>query len=198
MIRYEWFHSIHPHVQLRPKAIVPEATLFHSKHGYLIANRLAAPNDAGMIAELLAGLSAQSLFLRYCMPMPRMAPEMVARETARLMQRSTQQLTAVALSESGGVERVIGVAELARDATDPAVAEIALVVADAYQRAGIGSALIGYLMAAARRQGLATLHATALAENTGVRRMVARSGAPYTAETRQGLTSIQIDLGQRG
>jgi acetyltransferase len=194
MIRYEWFRSIHPHAQPRPKAIVPKAALFHSKHGHLIANRLAAPSDAGMIADLLAGLSAQSLFLRYCMPMPRMAPEMVVRETARLMQRSAQQLTAVALTEIGGVERVIGVAELARDASDPAVAEMALVVGDAYQRAGIGSAMIGYLIAAARRQGLVTLRAMALAENLGVRRMVARSGVPYTAETRQGLTSIQIDL----
>jgi acetyltransferase len=194
MIRYEWFHSIHPHFQPRPKEIVPEATLFHSKHGYLIANRLAAPNDAGMIAELLASLSAQSLFLRYCMPMPRMAPEMVARETARLMQRSAQQLTAVALTESSGVERVIGVAELARDAGSPAAAEIALVVADAYQREGIGSALCAYLVAAARRQGLAALRALAMAENTAVRRMVARSGASYTAETRQGMTTIQIDL----
>ena len=74
------------------------------------------------------------------------------------------------------------------------MAEIALVVADAYQREGIGSALCAYLVAAARRQGLAALRATALAENAAVRRMVARSGAPYTAETRQGMTTIQIDL----
>jgi acetyltransferase len=148
-----------------------------------------------MIGELLAGLSAQSLFLRYCMPMPRMAPETVARETARLGQaHSNQQLTVVALAGVGGVEQVIAVAELVRDAATPAVAEIALVVADAYQRAGIGSALCGYLVAAAQQQGLAAVRATALAENTAIRRMVARSGAPYTAETRQGVTTIQIDL----
>jgi len=193
MIPYEWFHSLYPHARPRSRAVVPEAALFRSKHGHLITTRLAAVGDFGMIAELLAGLSAQSLFLRYCMPMPRMAPEMVAREAARLMQRSAQQLTVVASAEVDGVEQVIGVAELARDAANPA-AEIALVVADAYQRAGIGSALIVYLVAAARRQGLSALHATALAENMGVRRMIARIGAPYTTETRQGMTTIQIDL----
>ena len=191
MITNEWLQSIRP----RSAAPAPETALFHSTRGHLIATRPVAPSDSGLIAELLAGLSAQSLFLRYCMPMPRMAPEMMAREAARLGQtHSTRQLTVVALACVGGVEQVIAVAELARDSGSPAVAEIALVVADAYQREGIGSALCAYLIAAARRQGLAALHAMALAENAAVRRMVARSGAPYTAETRQGMTTIQIDL----
>jgi acetyltransferase len=191
MITNEWIQSVHP----RSDAPLPETALFRSTRGRLIATRLVAPSDSGMIAELLAGLSAQSLFLRYCMPMPRMAPEMVAREAARLGQTcSTRQLTVVALAHVGGVDQVIAVAELARDTGSPAVAEIALVVTDSYQREGIGSALCAYLIAAARRQGLAALRALALAENVAVRRMVARSGAPYTAETRQGVTTIQIDL----
>ena len=191
MIINECFQSVHP----RSDAPAIGTALFRSTRGHLIANRPVAPNDTGRIAELLAGLSAQSLFLRYCMPMSRMAPETVAREAARLGQaHSTQQFTVVALACIGGVEQVIAVAELARDAASSAVAEIALVVADAYQREGIGSALCAYLVAAARRQGLATLRAMVLAENAAIRRMVARSGAPYTAETRQGMTTIQIDL----
>ena len=191
MITNAWTHSAHSHSD----AALPEIALFHSTRGRLIAARPVALSDAGMIGELLAGLSAQSLFLRYCMPMQRMAPETVARELARLGQASsTRQLTVVALAGVGGVEQVIAVAELARDADSPDVAEIALVVADAYQREGIGSALCAYLVAAARRQGLAALRAMALTENVAIRRMVARSGAPYTAETRQGMTTIQIDL----
>ena len=195
MIMNEWFQSAHPPVQSRSNAVLPEKALFRSTRGHLIATRPISPSDAGRIADLLAGLSAQSLFLRYCMPMPRMAPEMVTREAARLGQRSTQQFTVVALAEVGGLEQVIAVAELAGDPGSTAVAEIALVVADAYQRQGIGSALCAYLLAAARRQGLAALRAMALAENVAVRRMIARSGAPYTAATRQGVTTIQIDLG---
>jgi acetyltransferase len=191
MIMNAWIQSGNSHSD----AALPETALFHSTRGQLIAARPVAPSDAGMISELLEGLSAQSLFLRYCMPMPRMAPEAVARETARLGQaHSTGHLTVVALAGVGGTEQVIAVAELARDNASPAVAEIALVVADAYQRAGIGSALCAYLVAAAQQQGLATLRAMALAENAAVRRMVARSGASYTAETRQGMTTIQIDL----
>ncbi len=195
MIRQEWHQPTHPRVDLP----VPENALFYSTRGQQIFARPVAPSDAGPIAELLAGLSAQSLFLRYCMPMPRMAPEMVTRESARLGQsHAARQLTVVGLARLGDVEQVIAIAELARGAACPNVAEIALVVADAYQREGIGSSLCAYLVAAARRQGLAALRAMALAENAAVRRMVARIGAPYTAETRQGMTTIQIDLGRPG
>jgi acetyltransferase len=191
MIMHDWLQHNHP----RAGFLALETTLFRSARERLIAMGPATPNDSGRIAALLAGLSKQSLFLRYCMPMPRMAPEMVARETARLSQpHSPRQLTVVALASICGVEQVIAVAELVRDAARPTVAEIALVVADAYQREGIGSALCAYLVAAARRQGLAILHATALAENSAVRRMVARSGTPYTSQTRQGETTIRIDL----
>jgi acetyltransferase len=180
---------------LRSNVGTPQTALFRSTRGHLVSMRLVAPSDAGMIADLLAGLSAQSLFLRYCMPMPYMAPEAVAREVARLGQaHMAQRRTVVALAIVGGVEQLIAVAELARDPGSSASAEIALVVADAYQREGIGSALCHYLMIVARQQGLAELRALVLAENVAVRRMVARSGAPYTAETRQGMTTIQIDL----
>ena len=173
----------------------PAGALFWSECGRPIVNRLVAPGDEGQIGDLLAGLSARSLFLRYGIPMPRMAPELAARELARLGQASSaRQLTAVALARVHGAEQIVAVAELVRDAGSAAIAELALVVADAYQREGIGSALCAYLVAAGRRRGLAALHATALAENTAVRRMVARSGAAYTAETRQGTTTIQIDL----
>jgi acetyltransferase len=191
MIEHTWMHHNHP----RPNVSAHEPALFHSARGRLIAARPIAPGDADMLAGLLAGLSPQSLFLRYCMPMPRMAPEAIAREAARLAHpRGSQQLTVVALANVGGVEQLIAVAELARDPNSAAIAEIALVVADAYQREGIGSALCAYLVAAARRQGLAAIRAMALAENIAVRRMVARSGAQYTSETRQGMTTIQIEL----
>jgi acetyltransferase len=161
----------------------------------MIVTRLVEPGDIALVAELLASLSAGSLYLRYCMPMPHMPPEMAQREAARLGEATTsRQLSAVALARVQEVEHVVAVAELVRDAGYPDVAEIAVVVADAYQREGIGSALCAYLAAAARGHGIATVRAVALAENTAIRRMVASSGAAYTAETRLGMTTIQIQI----
>jgi acetyltransferase len=175
-----------------------EAALFHSQRGQLILARPVAPSDADSLADLLASLSAGSLYLRYCMPMPCMAPEMAQREAARLGKLDTgAQLAAVALLRVEGLEQAIGVAELVRDSACPEIAEIAVVVADAYQREGIGSALCAYLVAAARGYGIMTVRAQALHENRAVRRMVANSGAAYTTETRLGMTTLQIDIRDR-
>ncbi|HEU5099040.1 MAG TPA: GNAT family N-acetyltransferase [Roseiflexaceae bacterium] len=188
-------HECSQPARVPAEAALPLDGRFLSARGHLIVNRLVAAGDVDPIAELLTGLSARSLYLRYGLPMPRMSPESAAREAARLAQsRSAHHLSAVAIACSRGQEQVIGVAELAREPGRAAVPEIALVVADAYQREGIGSALCAFLVGLARREGLAALRAMALAENTAVRRMVARSGAPYTAETRHGMTTIQIDL----
>jgi acetyltransferase len=154
-----------------------------------------APGDTASLADLLASLSAGSLYLRYCMPMPCMAPEMAEREAVRLGKADTQaQLAAVALLRVEGFEQAIGVAELVRDHAAPEIAEIAVVVADAYQREGIGSALCAYLIAAARGHGIVTVRAQALLENRAVRRMVVNSGAAYTSETRLGMTTLHIDI----
>lgn len=175
-----------------------QSTLFRSQRGQMIVTRLVAPGDTALIADLLSGLSARSLFLRYCTPMPRMAPETVEREAVRLAKvDSGRQLAAVALVRKQGVERAIAVAELVRDGSSPGVAELGVVVADAYQREGIGSALCAYLGAAASRHGITTVRAMALAENTAVRRMISKSGIPYTAETRFGMTTIELDLQAR-
>jgi hypothetical protein len=42
-----------------------ESALFHSTRGRVVATRTVTPKDSGLIGALLAGLSAQSLFLRY-------------------------------------------------------------------------------------------------------------------------------------
>jgi acetyltransferase len=127
-----------------------------------------------------------------------MAPEMAQREAARLGKLDIgAQLAAVALLRVEGLEQAIGVAELVRDSACPEIAEIAVVVADAYQREGIGSALCAYLVAAARGYGIMTVRAQALHENRAVRRMVANSGAAYTTETRLGMTTLHIDIRDR-
>ena len=102
---------------------------------------MAAPQDTRLIAEMLSGLSARSLYLRYGVPMPRMAPEAAAREATRLAEADPRQrLVMLALAREQGQKQVVGVAELARDG-GPGVAEIAVVVTDKLQREGIGNSL---------------------------------------------------------
>lgn len=64
---------------------------------------------------------------------------------------------------------VVADARFIRDEDDPDSAEVALTVADAYQRRGIGTLLLGALAVAARVDGVKRFHARVLADNPPAR-----------------------------
>ena len=64
---------------------------------------------------------------------------------------------------------VIADARFIRDEDDPASAEVALTVADAYQGRGIGTLLLGALAVAARVDGIKRFHARVLTDNPPAR-----------------------------
>jgi len=151
---------------------------FCSKRGRPLAIRAAGPEDAAALAEMLGGLSAQSVERRYLTP--RVLDEAAARrEAARIVGAAPDRIVIVAERADGC--GIVAVAELARDVAEPAVAESAVVVADAYQGEGIGRAVLERLAAAASGAAISRLRAITLAHNLPVRRLIASSGRPYTA-----------------
>lgn len=74
-------------------------------------------------------------------------------------------------SDDGFVEGV-GVARFVRLADTPSVAEIALVVVDAFQRQGIGKRLLIALSRAALNRGIERLRGTVLADNNPMLRLL--------------------------
>jgi acetyltransferase len=70
-------------------------------------------------------------------------------------------------------EGIVAVARYVRDTPTSAEAEVAIVVADAWQRAGIGRRLMRELMTAARRAGIRRFRATMMLENGSARQFVA-------------------------
>lgn len=158
-------------------SLAPEQ--FCSKRGRPLAIRLAGPGDAAALAALLGGLSAQSVERRYLTP--RVLDETAARrEAARLTGLGAGHIVIVA-EIAGGAAGIVAVAELARDPGEPAVAESAVVVADAYQGEGIGRAVLARLAAAATGAAISRLRAVTQAHNLPVRHLIASSGQPYTA-----------------
>ncbi|MEE6177626.1 GNAT family N-acetyltransferase [Mycobacterium sp. 050134] len=69
----------------------------------------------------------------------------------------------------GGDGPVVADARFIRDQDDPASAEVALTVADAYQGRGIGTLLLGALAVAARVDGVKRFHARVFADNPPAR-----------------------------
>jgi N-acetylglutamate synthase-like GNAT family acetyltransferase len=154
-----------------------EPEQFCSKRGRPLAIRLADAGDAPALAALLGGLSARSVERRYLTP--RVLDEAAARrEAARLSGAGAGRIVIIAEAEDAAI---VAVAELARDDAEPAVAESAVVVADAYQGEGIGRAVLARLAAAATGAAISRLRAVTQAHNLPVRRLIASSGRPYTA-----------------
>jgi len=74
---------------------------------------------------------------------------------------------------------VVADVRFVRDVEDPAVAEIAFIVADDYQGRGIGGFLMDAVIVAARVGGVQRFTARLLAENHGMRSILERFGAEW-------------------
>lgn len=77
---------------------------------------------------------------------------------------------------------VVADVRFVRDAEDPAVAEIAFIVADDYQGLGIGGFLMDALIVAARVGGVQRFTARLLSENLPMRAILDRYGADWQRE----------------
>ncbi|MFZ1177554.1 MAG: GNAT family N-acetyltransferase [Mycobacterium sp.] len=77
---------------------------------------------------------------------------------------------------------VIADARFIRDEDDPASAEVALTVADAYQGRGIGTLLLGALAVAARVDGIKRFHARVFSENPPARALGDKVNAHWENE----------------
>jgi protein lysine acetyltransferase len=88
---------------------------------------------------------------------------------------------------------VVADARFVREEADPSVAEVAFIVADAYQHKGIGSFLMGALAVAAKFHGVQRFMARVLADNYPMRAILDRSGARWHRED-LGVVTTVIDV----
>ncbi|MFI5841560.1 GNAT family N-acetyltransferase [Catenuloplanes sp. NPDC051500] len=147
----------------------PSAT----RKGSQIRVRDARPDDLDGVNALHTRCSAASRRARYL--------------TARtgLLPREWQRLTDPARGHCllafapWAADDPIGYATLSHTG-EPGELELAVLVEDLWQEAGVGTALVGHLMRLAVRDGAQTLVAYASARNDRARRMFQRHGATVT------------------
>ncbi|WP_076820983.1 GNAT family N-acetyltransferase [Pseudofrankia asymbiotica] len=123
--------------------------------------RELTPRDGAALDEVFAGLSPRSRYLRFHAPLHQLS----RRFRATLLDvdgRDRLALVAVVCTAEG--PRAAGIVRLAR--TGPREAEVAIEVADAMHRQGIGRLLLTTLGHRATELGLTHLTAEVLAENT--------------------------------
>lgn len=151
--------------------------------GTRLTVRVIRPEDEPMMVRFHANLSDQSYYYRYFTAASLEQRTDHAR-LARLCFIDYDReiaLVAVRTAPRNGPSEIIGVARLCR-AHGNANAEFALVVADHWQRHGIGIALLRTLLDVAHQEQITGVHGTILAENIGMRRLCERAG--FTLQSR--------------
>ena len=136
--------------------------------GHAAAIRSVCPSDLAALSDFFEGLSVESRYLRF------FAPVRPTDRLLRLLSGGPANVDAV-VAVSGGV--IVGHA-MASDQAEPEdpsgarVTDVGIVVADAWQRRGVGAALMRALIARARARGVTSLAMDVLPGNRRVLAMI--------------------------
>jgi len=155
--------------------------------GTAIVIRPIHPEDDALERAFIGGLSSETRYNRL-LSGRKLTPEELRHLTRIDYQR---EMAFIALSLSGGQARMLGVARYVRDAGGSA-AEFALVVADAWQRKGVGSLLLGTLLRHAQAVGIERLHGITLATNQAMQNLARKLGFAQTHDP-QDATVRQVE-----
>ena len=132
-----------------------------------ITTRQVRPDDDERFRRLWPRLSRETVYRRFHAPLHRLP-----RETVRRLVQVDHDLREAVVADVGG--EVVGVARYDRSPADPATAEFAIVVEDAWQGMGVGRQLLVELTALARDRGVAVLTATVQPDNERVLGLIRR------------------------
>lgn len=123
---------------------------------------------------MLRALSPQSIRQRFLGSVAR--DEVAAQFRREVAHTREDSLTFVAEVPDG---RIVAIAHAMFTKDDHA--EMAFVVADPYQRRGLGSRCLAEMLPALHRRGIRTAHADAHPQSTSMQRLLEGAGVPYRA-----------------
>ena len=129
-----------------------------------VALRPIRPEDASIERTFVQNLSAQSRQFRFMNALRELTPAMLARFTQIDYDR---EMAFIATIDDQGAERAIGVVRYVTN-PDGESCEFALVIADEWQRRGLGRRMMTLLIDVARARGLREMIGHVLAENHGM------------------------------
>jgi GNAT superfamily N-acetyltransferase len=149
------------------------------RDGSEVRLRAAEPGDGPLVAALHARCSPAARRSRYLNPAPRLQPE----ELSTLLGPSTSPTAlhaALVVTTDGG--SAVGIANLEPEPDAPGAARAAVLVEDAWQGRGLGTALLRHLADVAAEHGLAELVGSARPDDVGITRLLRRAGLRPAAE----------------
>jgi RimJ/RimL family protein N-acetyltransferase len=163
------------------------------RDGAEIVIRQVEPEDAAQLKIAFERLGAVSRYRRFLAPLDHLTPKQLPYLT-HVDHTSHEAIAALDAVTGGG----IGVARFVRDPDDATMAEVAIVVTDAWQGRGVGTALAERLAARARAVGVQRITARMLVGNEAARRLIARTAAIMSEQRRSGTIALEARLTSPG
>jgi len=148
--------------------------------------RLARPEDAEAVAAMHDRCSERSRFQRY------FSLTQWRDIQLRRLAGGHRGATLVAMSRDGDIVALGNVFPESPD--DARTAEIALIVEDAHQGTGVGTALLRRMLQVAPRMGFSEVVAHVLADNAGMKRLLEATGLAWTTTVEEGVASMTARL----
>jgi acetyltransferase len=145
------------------------------RDGSQVTIRPIRADDGELEQQFVRELSAESRYFRFMDAVRELSPRMVAHFTRIDYDR---HMALIATADRDGREIEVAVARYVAPENSERC-ELAVVVADAWQRRGLGRRLLETLMAAARAAGIRVMYGDVLAGNRGMLRLM--EGLGYSA-----------------
>jgi GNAT superfamily N-acetyltransferase len=155
--------------------------------GVEVALRPIAPEDAAALVEFHRLLSDRTVFLRYFYPHRVLGVD----EVDHLTRLDGRDRLALVVEHAG---QLVAVGRYDRTPGRPE-AEVAFVVADAFQHRGLGTLLLRRLARAARLVGITTFSAEVLTENSRMLALFHETGFVTTSSVECGTVHLQMAIG---
>jgi GNAT superfamily N-acetyltransferase len=152
------------------------------------------PSDAPLVADAFARLSEESRRLRFLGPKPSLSTS----ELRYLTEVDGHRHEALCALDPSS-ERGIAIARFVRDQQHPERAEVAITVADDWQRRGLGKLMLERLADRAREEGVRSFTALVSLENRNMQGLLGRIDAPVkVTRMTDGVAEYEIELAPKG
>ena len=156
----------------------------------MLQARPIRPDDKPALSAGLDRLSPNSVYNRFLSPKPSFS----AAELRYLTEVDGHDHVALVIDDPDRPGEVIAVGRWVRLADDREAAEIAITVADCWQRRGIGSQLAQELGEQARTRGIRRFTATMSAQNTAALRLLEKAADHLELSHNGGTDDAVVDL----
>ncbi|MHC1590564.1 MAG: GNAT family N-acetyltransferase [Candidatus Helarchaeales archaeon] len=167
---------------------VEKYTKFLTRKGERFKIRPISPEDDDAVLELYYSLSQETVYFRFFQT-KKNVPKSRVRQFTRIDYRKN-----FALVVENPQKKLIGIGRFIVDKDDPDSAEMSIVIADAYQRRGIGTILIKYLVQIAKERGIKKIYATVLSDNYKILGTIDKLGFKFQRRLEDGDLRVECDL----